>query len=908
MDVDKNELRRQFAAEWEKHYKIKVLSERGYVRQKCGKCSRMFWAKEQRQLCGDPSCIGYQFIGATPVKRKLGYIDTWKAIEKYFIQSGHGYVKPYPTVARWRDDLYFTIASINDFQPYVVNGELEPPFNPLIVPQPCIRFSDISNVGVSGRHYTNFVMIGQHAFNTDKTGLFYWKEEALTHDLNYLKALGIPEEEIIFQEDVWAGGGNFGPCIEYFCRGLELGNCVFMQYEVTPKGPRELSTKVIDMGAGLSRLAWITSGEPTSYETVFGPVIDEMKHEAGVKVDKDLFLRFAKISGSLNEDEVPDLEKEKERVAQMLGVSKKELFNSLEPLQALYASADHMCTVLFTVTDGMLPSNSGGGYNLRMLLRRVFGFEARFGYSLDYGKIVTKHADFLEYLFPHLHDGVDTTIEVIDEEKKRYQATKEKAGAMVLNIVRKAKGGKSGAPNKERIGGGNIGKEELVTLYKSHGIPPEAVLEVAAENDVEVEMPGNFYSLVRAGEGEESSPDKAPAVKVLFSDIATLPKTQALYYGTESAFRAKVLEVVHGKYVVLDQTAFYPEGGGQTYDTGTLDGVEVRQVTKQAGVVLHEVGDISRFKAGAHVEGSVDLERRKTIARHHTAAHMLNAACREVLGPHIWQGGSGKDEEKAHLDLTHFRKITNDELSAIEHKVNEYVMSNMPIKTHLLPRNEAESKYGFTIYQGGAVPGKELRIVSVGDIDSEACGGTHAMNTLTGEIGPFKIVKRESIQDGIERITYKCGHVALDYMQEREKLLHEAASVVSVSEGELVRTIERFFTEWKAQRKKIESLGELLVREEAREIIDSYPGHPVMKILDLDDAALRKLALKVAESDKAAAILLGKSGMLVCAAGKDSGHSAKALLDKAIAQLGGSGGGSDRIAQGKAQKVAVVRV
>jgi alanyl-tRNA synthetase len=263
MDVDKNALRRQFSAEWEKHYKLKALIDRGYLRQKCAKCSRMYWAKEKRDMCGDPSCIGYQFIGATPVKKKLGYIDTWKTIEKYFTQNGHGYVQPYPTVARWRDDLYFTIASINDFQPYVVNGELEPPANPLIVPQPCIRFPDISNVGVSGRHYTNFVMVGQHAFNTDKTGLFYWKEEALTHDLNYLKALGIPEEELIFQEDVWAGGGNFGPCIEYFCRGLELGNCVFMQYEVTPAGNRELATKVIDMGAGLSRLAWITSGEPT---------------------------------------------------------------------------------------------------------------------------------------------------------------------------------------------------------------------------------------------------------------------------------------------------------------------------------------------------------------------------------------------------------------------------------------------------------------------------------------------------------------------------------------------------------------------------------------------------------------------------------------------------------------------
>jgi alanyl-tRNA synthetase len=908
MDVDKNALRKQFAAEWEKHYKLEVLMQRGFKRQQCAKCARMFWAKDKRELCGDPSCIGYQFIGSTPVKKKLGYIDTWKSIEEYFTQNGHGYVKPYPTVARWRDDLYFTIASINDFQPYVVNGELEPPHNPLIVPQPCIRFSDISNVGVSGRHYTNFVMIGQHAFNTQKSGLFYWKEEALTHDLNYLSALGIPEDEIIFQEDVWAGGGNFGPCIEYFVRGLELGNCVFMQYEVTPQGPKELSTKVIDMGAGLSRLAWITSGEPTSYEVVFGPVIEEMKREAGVSIDKDLFMRFAKISGSLNEDEVPDLEKEKERVAGMLGVSKSELFDTLEPLQALYASADHLCTLLFTVTDGMLPSNAGGGYNLRMILRRVFGFEQRFGYELDYRKVVQGHADFLEYMFPHLQSGVETTLAVIEEEKGRYKATKEKATGMVLNIVRKAKGVREGLSNKDRVGGGRIASDELFTLYKSHGIPPEAVAEVASENGVEVEMPGNFYARVRGGEGEEASEDKGPSQKVLFTDIAQLPKTGILYYSREPSFRARVLAIVHGKHVVLDQTAFYPEGGGQVSDTGALRDIEVVNVTKQAGIVLHEVKDASHFKIGMEVEGVVDLERRKTIARHHTAAHLLNAACREVLGPHIWQGGSHKDAEKAHLDITHYRKITNDELSRIEQTVNGYVMADLPVVTHVLPRTAAESRFGFTIYQGGAVPGKELRIVSLGEIDSEACGGTHGMHSHTGELGCFKIVKRESIQDGVERIIYKCGHVAIDYMQERERTLHEAASVLSVSDGELVRSVERFFSEWKAQRKRIESLGEMLVRGEAREMIDDYPGTPQMRLLDLDEAQLKKLALKIAESERAAAVLINKNGNVVAAAGSSSGQSAKALLGRVLDELGGSGGGSDRIAQGKAKKVSVLRI
>ncbi|MEM2138109.1 MAG: alanine--tRNA ligase-related protein, partial [Candidatus Anstonellaceae archaeon] len=159
--MDKNALRAEFRKDWEKHYKVSALLERGYSRQQCGKCSRFFWSVAERKVCSDPSCIGYQFIGKKMAKKPLGYVETWKKLEEYFVKNGHTSVEAYPTVARWRDDLYFTIASINDFQPYVVSGEIDPPANPLIVPQQCIRFSDISNVGVTGRHYTTFVMVGQ---------------------------------------------------------------------------------------------------------------------------------------------------------------------------------------------------------------------------------------------------------------------------------------------------------------------------------------------------------------------------------------------------------------------------------------------------------------------------------------------------------------------------------------------------------------------------------------------------------------------------------------------------------------------------------------------------------------------------------------------------------------------------
>jgi alanyl-tRNA synthetase len=885
MDVDKNELRKEFARDWEKHYKLETLLKKGFRRATCKKCGRNFWSIEDREYCGDASCIGYQFIGNTPVKKKLSYIDTWKVVENYFTSHGHTYVKPYPTVARWRDDLYFTVASINDFQPYVVNGEVEPPANPLIIPQPCIRFVDIANVGVSGRHYTNFVMIGQHAFNTEKTGLFYWKEEAIEHDIAYLKQLGIPENELIFIEDVWAGGGNFGPSIEYFVRGLELGNCVFMQYEITETGPRELKTKVIDMGAGLSRLAWITNGDPTSYEVVFGEVIDEMKKDCGVKIDRELFLKFAKISGSLNEDEIGDIEKEKSRVAALLGVSKEELFSQLEPLQALYATCDHLCTLLFTVTDGMLPSNAGGGYNLRMILRRVFGFEEEFGFEFDYEKIINGHAKHLEYLFPHLKRGVETTLAVIDEEKKKYKATKEKAKGKIESIVKKAKGKR-------------ITKEDLFMLYKSHGIPPEYIIEVAKENNIEVEMPGNFYKLVK--ESELKKAEEKPSI-----DVTSLEKTKVLYYSDIEKFEANVCAVLNSKYVVLDQTAFYPEGGGQVADTGIINGRKVKNVIKIAGVILHEVENAADFKKGDRVTCSVDMKRRKAITKHHTATHLLNAACRELLGQHVWQAGAYKDEEKAHLDITHYKRITQDELNKIELKVNEFIAANLPITIEVLPRDVAENKYGFILYQGGAVPGKELRVVSIGNIDSEACGGTHHMLKTTGEIGCFKIVKRESVQDGVERIIYKCGEAAIKYIQEKEAILREAAEKISVSEHELPRSVERFFNEWKEQRKKIERLSEELIKEEVKDIIAEGKEKVVIRILDLDDMSLKKIASAVASTETNAAVLLNKEGMLFCAAGKNSRYKANELMKKVIEQLGGAGGGSETIASGKVKKVEI---
>jgi len=244
-----------------------------------------------------------------------------------------------------------------------------------------------------------------------------------------------------------------------------------------------------------------------------------------------------------------------------------------------------------------------------------------------------------------------------------------------------------------------------------------------------------------------------------------------------------------------------------------------------------------------------------------------------------------------------------EELEKIEQKANEYIRRNIPITVEVLPRNVAEEKYGFRLYQGGAVPGKELRIVSIGDVDVEACGGTHHMLKFTGEIGTFKIVKREGIQDGIERIVYKCGSVAINYIESRERILRDASSRIKVSEKELPNSVERFFNEWKERGKMVEELAERIVTDEAKKIVEEGKGKVVIRILGVSPQILQKIGIAVAASPDSAAVLVNKQGNVVCAAGKNAKMNAKIILTKVITKYGGGGGGKENLAAGKLKKL-----
>ena len=314
-------------------------------------------------------------------------------------------IKRYPVVARWRNDVDYVAAGIYCFQPYCVTGELDPPANPLICPQFCVRFNDLDNIGITGRHYSGFIMLGIQVFNYPEKYTFF-KDECVEFNYRWLtEELGIEPDEITFIEDVWAGGGNLGPSIEYFVRGLEVGNMVFMQYKTFHDGSREeLQIKVIDVGIGLERIAWLYNGTSTSYVDTFNHALTYLKDKLEMEVNNEVWEKFGPYSCQLNIDEVEDIDKTWAQLAEKIGIEVETLKKAITPVKDLYIILDHTRSILMTITDGSLPANVGGGGNVRNILRRVFSIMERNGWwekvtMPDFLKIFEMHKEDFAGIF-----------------------------------------------------------------------------------------------------------------------------------------------------------------------------------------------------------------------------------------------------------------------------------------------------------------------------------------------------------------------------------------------------------------------------------------------------------------------------------------------------------------------------
>ncbi|MBI5389255.1 alanine--tRNA ligase [Candidatus Woesearchaeota archaeon] len=802
------------------YYATAALKVRGFMRKQCA-CSTFFWTvNADQKCCGDPACSGgFRFFSKSPAKKKLNYIEVWKEFAAMHKKRGYTPIDRYPVVARWRDDAYFVAAGIYDFQPYVVSGEVEPPANPIVEPQFCLRFNDIDNVGITGAHYTGFSMIGQHAFmpkekfDTEKywTDLYTWFHEGL----------GLSPEELTLHEDAWAGGGNFGPCMEFFSRGLELANQVYMLYEQTPSGSRELHLKVLDMGMGQERNAWFTQGLATSYETTFPTVMKKLYSSTGIKTNQELLRKFLPYSSYLNIDEVEDIEKVWADIAAKTKEDAKTLKEGILPLAALFSVAEHARSLLVALNDGALPSNVGGGYNLRVILRRALGFIEHYGWDIEMADLCEEHARFLKPMYPELLENLENVKKIVGVEKRKYKATREKSQSLIASIL------------KEKITA-----EKLLELYDSHGIAPELVKTQAAQAGKPVDVPDNFYALVsQMHEKKEQSHQTKREEKI---ELTGIPETAVLYFDnyllTES--NAKVLRIID-QIVILDRTNAYPTSGGQIHDQGSIDGIPIASVFKQGNVVLHVLSEKPTFSVGSTVTIHIEPEYRKQLAQHHTATHVVGAAARKILGSHINQASAKKTLEKAHLDITHYEGLSDDELQKIEEEANRLVHEDLQVHSHILPRNEAEKRYGMAIYQGGAVPGKTLRIIEIADaathktIDVQACGGTHVEHTK--EIGNIKLLKSTKISDGVVRIVFAAGAAAESLAGSQEDVLTQCAALLQCTPAQVPGRAQELFENWKTAVKKKKQLerydlvstvtfeGDALVK--AAEVLKTQPEH-----------------------------------------------------------------------------------
>jgi len=334
----------------EQYYPVETLKTLGFSRRACQECGAFFWCTRPRPACGEPACEGgYSFIGKR--RRTMTFLEVWSEFAALMGRRGYTAIPRYPVVARWHPTVDFVIAGIVDFQPYVVTGEVQPPANPVVEPQICLRFNDIDNVGVTGRHYTGFTMIGQHAFfpKAEFNQSRYFEDYLAW----FTDGMGLALHELAIHEDAWAGGGNFGPCLEFFAGGLELGNQVYMLFEQTEDGFRDLPIRVLDMGMGQERPAWFLTGAPTSYDLTFPSVIAALLAQTGIRKDEGLLARFVPLSGLLNLDEAPSAEAAWARVGAALKTDPAHLKAALEPLIALYALADHARTLLYALADVM---------------------------------------------------------------------------------------------------------------------------------------------------------------------------------------------------------------------------------------------------------------------------------------------------------------------------------------------------------------------------------------------------------------------------------------------------------------------------------------------------------------------------------------------------------------------------
>ena len=932
---------------------IPFWEESNHFRKTCSVTGLYFWTRDvNRTTSGDTHEDPYTFIGSPIID---GFDIAGKNLKdsmrelflNYFEENNHTRIHPYPVIARWRDDIHLTIASIADFQPHVTSGQVPPPANPLCISQPCIRLTDVAAVGRSGRHLTTFEMMAHHSFNRPKDGdVVYWIDQCVRYcDDMLVNTFGINPLEITYVENPWSGGGNAGAALEVIVGGLELATLVFMNLEEHDDGDiqikglkyREMDLQIIDTGYGLERFCWAAAGTSTIYEAIYPESVswlkktigfESMVDELNLDVDTNVLLsELSRLAGILNIDVGTDVDSLYNRLIQRLNhqgieVSVLEIKRITEPLSAIYAIPDHMHALCNMLGDGLIPSNAKAGYLARMLARRVCRMKSDLNLDVTLSELGKHHIEN--------HMDIDNFIQneqgillLLELEESRYYEMLRKGQAAVKTALQNIPKDATEVPDSI-----------LFRLSEERGLNPDMVIAISYDLGWENLSVRVGFSADMADRNAKLTKDAAKVKNKNKFLVQDFPETSQDYYldTNQNIFSAKILycgkmsekdqqsisfsnEVCYtpSHFIILDKTLFYPEGGGQLGDQGKLiqngNEVNVLDTKIEDGVIIHFTD--SSLENGS-AEGQVDSTRRKQLMDHHTAVHIVGGAARDILGPHIRQAGSNKGQKYARIDLTHHSRMSRELLDQIEDKANDILQLNPKVEKIVLHRAEADAKYGFEIYQGGPPKHQQIRIIKIGDFDIQACGGTH--HDEAGEVGELRIIRSSQVQDGVERLQIVAGDTAREHARKQERILSEASEILGVQSDDLPKAVQKFFQEWKSQQKKISSLEAEIVKlrtsgggDEA--ITKDGIRYVIMESSGDSKQLMKMLSELTRDESKPTLAIIGSrdgGGKIIVATTENTRASemfnSVEILNSISSHINGGGGGRPTFAQGGGSK------
>ncbi len=861
---------------------------------------------------------------------------------KFFESKGHLRLPSFSLIPQNDASLLLINSGMAPMKPWFT-GEQEPPRRRVTTCQKCIRTGDIENIGHTDRHGTYFEMLGNFSFGD------YFKKEAIPFAWEFLtssewvgldpdrlypsvfagnettpaddeafeiwnKVIGIPAERIFKfgkEDNFWEhGSGPCGPCSEiYYDRGpehgcgkpgctvgcdcdryIEVWNVVFSQFDNDGENHyTELKQKNIDTGMGLERLACVCQGVNSLFD------VDTVMN----------------ITNKVSE------------------ITNAHYGESREKDVSLRVITDHIRSATFMICDGVLPSNEGRGYVLRRLLRR----------AARHGKLLGVNEPFLyqvcdtvihenEGHYPELRERQDYITKVIRVEEENFAKTID-GGIKIFNEML--------AGHKEK-GEKTFSGADAFKLYDTYGFPIDLTIEMVQEQGMDLNE-AEFKQLMeeqrqRARKAREALGDLGWAGVEFGKDV---PETQFVGYDSENVVKAvtgvKVVALVVENelaeelmpgvegIVVLDKTPFYAEMGGQVADHGVIFadkvGFEVTDVQKNKGGKYMHYGKMTEgvLKVGVTVGAQIDLERRKAVARAHTATHLLDKALREVLGDHVHQAGSLVEPDRLRFDFTHFNAMTPEEISEVSRIVNDAILSGYEVRTDVLPIEEAKQRGAIALF--GEKYGDTVRVVDMGSgFSVEFCGGTHLSNTAMA--GPFRIKSEFSVASGVRRIEATTGKETLCHFDGIQQMAIQAAAVLKAKPGELREKAEAVMGEVKSLHQMVEKFKAKEAAGETERIL--FGAHDVggLKVLtatvpEADSARLRQMGDMLREKDSNVVAVLasvndGKITFL-CACGKEAvkkGVKAGDIIKQVCAIAGGSGGGKPDSAMGGGKDVLML--